>query len=219
MKPVFSSAKLAAVIALALAIFAVSCSPESSNSNAGNTNSANRNAASAASGQPADAVPVDEAPGFFRAGPSGNVSLKFTAPTDGQSIDGASVAPTFTITGYPIYKDDERNKGQHIHVILDNEPYEADYSPSKPFTPDKFNNLSPGTHTLRAFPSREWHESIKQPDAADFDFVVFNAGGKSTVTGIDKKAPLLTYSRPKGENKLKDDPRGLMLDFYLTNAT
>jgi hypothetical protein len=38
------------------------------------------------------------------------------------------------------------------------------------------------------------------------------------VTSIDKKAPLLTYSRPKGDYKLKDDPRGLMLDFYVTNA-
>jgi hypothetical protein len=160
-------------------------------------------------------------PGFYQAGPTGNVSLRFTAPTDGLSSDGNSVAPTFTITGYPIYKDSERNKGQHIHVILDNEPYEANYDPTKPFSPEngKFNNLSPGTHTLRAFPSREWHESIKQPDAADFDMVVFNSGGKATVTDINKNAPLLTYSRPKGDYKINDDPRGVMLDFYLRNVT
>lgn len=222
MKSRFSMPKIAALFSLSAMIFAVSCAPETSNTNssASNSNSANRNGAAAPAGRPADATAVNGVPGFFQAGPTGNVSLRFTAPVDGQNIDAASVAPTFSITGYPIYKDAERNKGQHIHVILDNEPYEANYDPNKPFSPDsgKFNNLSPGTHTLRAFPSREWHESIKQADAADFDMIVFNVG-QATATGIDKKAPLLTYSRPKGEYKLNDDPRGLMLDFYVTNAT
>jgi hypothetical protein len=223
MRSAFSLTKIAAIVSLSVALFAVSCAPETTNTNTSNinANSANNNAShSSATGRPADAVPVDEAPGYYKAGPTGNVSLRFTAPTDGQNIDGNSVSPTFTITGYPIYKDTERNKGQHIHVILDNEPYEADYDPSKPFSPEngKFNNLSPGTHTLRAFPSREWHESIKQPDAADFDMVVFNVGAP-TITNINKKAPLLTYSRPKGEYKFNDDPRGVMLDFYVTNAT
>src|SRR6185503_5104366 len=202
MKSGFSLTKITAFVSLSVMMFAVSCSPETGNSNssAGNANSANKNGAAASAGRPADAVPAEEAPGFFKAGPTGNVSLHFTAPTDGQNVDGDSVAPTFAITGYPIYKDAERNKGQHIHVILDNEPYEANYDPNKPFSPDsgKFNNLSPGTHTLRAFPSREWHESIKQADAADFDMVIFNASGKATISDINKKAPLLTYSRPKG---------------------
>jgi hypothetical protein len=226
MKSVFLLTRAAAVFLLALAaIFSASCAPESNNANStnSNANAANRNAGTGATstGRPADAVPADEAPGFYKAGPTGNVSLRFTAPADGQNADGASVAPTFTITGYPIYKDTERNKGQHIHVILDNEPYEANYDPSKPFSPEsgKFNNLAPGSHTLRAFPSREWHESIKQPDWADFDMVVFNTGGKSTASDINKKAPLLTYSRPKGDYKMTDDPRGVMLDFYVTNAT
>ena len=211
---------LHAVIAtglLALALVAASCEPAS---NTNNSNSANGSAPAAAqpAGLPADATDVAEAPGFKKAGPTGNVSLKFNAPADGSSVTGDTVAPTFTITGYPIYQDPARKKGQHIHVILDNEPYEADYNPGAPFSPDKFKNLAPGTHTLRAFPSREWHESIKQEDAADFDFVVFN-NGSATVTNVDKKAPLLTYSRPKGDYKFKEDPRGLMLDFYLTNAT
>ncbi|HEY9232333.1 MAG TPA: hypothetical protein VIS78_09305 [Blastocatellia bacterium] len=211
---------LHAVIAtglLALALVAASCEPAS---NTNNSNSANGSAPAAAqpAGLPADATDVAEAPGFKKAGPTGNVSLKFNAPADGSSVTGDTVAPTFTITGYPIYQDPARKKGQHIHVILDNEPYEADYNPGAPFSPDKFKNLAPGTHTLRAFPSREWHESIKQEDAADFDFVVFN-NGSATVTSVDKKAPLLTYSRPKGDYKFKEDPRGLMLDFYLTNAT
>jgi hypothetical protein len=200
---------------LALALVAASCQPATNNSNAANANSSAPAAQPA--GLPADATAVADAPGFMKAGPTGNVSLKFSAPTEGSSVAGDALAPTFTITGYPIYQDPARKKGQHIHVILDNEPYEADYNPSAPFSPDKFKNVAPGTHTLRAFPSREWHESIKQEDAADFDFVVFNVGSP-TVTNVIKKAPLLTYSRPKGDYKFKDDPRGLMLDFYLTDA-
>jgi hypothetical protein len=217
MKSISSIKTLAASGLLALALVAASCEPAANNSNA--TNTANSNTANAAqpAGLPADATDVADAPGFKKSGPTGNVSLKFTAPADASSLTDSNAAPTFTITGYPIYQDQARKKGQHIHVILDNEPYEADYNPSAPFSPDKFKNLAPGTHTLRAFPSREWHESIKQDDAADFDFVTFNVGSP-TVTNVDKKAPLLTYSRPKGDYKLKDDPRGLMLDFYVTNA-
>jgi hypothetical protein len=218
MKSIASIRTLAASGLIALALVAASCEPAANNTNT--TNTANSNTATAAqpAGLPADATDVADAPGFKKAGPTGNVSLKFSAPTDGSALNDPNVAPTFTITGYPIYQDPSRKKGQHIHVILDNEPYEADYNPSAPFSPDKFKNLAPGTHTLRAFPSREWHESIKQEDAADFDFVTFNVGSP-TVTNVDKKAPLLTYSRPKGDYKLKDDPRGLMLDFYVTNAT
>ncbi|HEX8087623.1 MAG TPA: hypothetical protein VF762_02145 [Blastocatellia bacterium] len=222
MKLRFSLLKAASLVFLPAALFAVSCTTEGpgTNRNAVNTNSANNNAgAKAAGGTPADATPMGAtAPGYFQAGPAGNVSLRFTDPSEGATVQGNSVAPTFTVTGYPIYKDAERNKGQHIHVILDNEPYEADYDPTKPFSPEngKFNNLSPGTHTLRAFPGREWHESIKQAEGA-FDMIAFNVG-KATVTNIDKKAPLLTYSRPKGENRFKEDPRGLMLDFYVSNA-
>jgi hypothetical protein len=223
MRSRFSIAKIAALASLPLALLAVSCATDGTNTNrnAGNANTANANVSTPTStGRPADATPMGQvAPGFYQAGPTGNVSLRFAAPQDGASVEGNSVAPTFTITGYPIYKDADRNKGQHIHVILDNEPYEADYDPAKPFSPEngKFNNLSPGTHTLRAFPSREWHESIKQNEGA-FDMIVFNVGRPSGTT-VDKRAPLLTYSRPKGENRYKEDPRGLMLDFYVSNAT
>lgn len=210
----FSLKVIAAFSLFALAVVTASCEQMHHNSNSANSNTP---AAGQPAGLPADAVPVPEAPGNYKAGPTGNVSLKFTAPADGGALSDTAVAPAFSITGYPIYQDPARKKGQHIHVILDNEPYEADYNPSAPFSPDKFKNLAPGTHTLRAFPSREWHESIKQDDAADFDFIAFNVGTGTPVVA-DKKLPLLTYSRPKGDYKFKDDPRGLMLDFYVTNA-
>lgn len=221
--PVQKSLTLAALSAV---IFMTSCGPQGSqsNSNAANSNSANSNASSkAASGsRPADATPMGQtAPGFYMAGPTGNVTLRFTAPLEGQTLQGNSVAPTFDITGYPVYEDADRKKGQHIHVILDNEPYEADHHPDQPFIPDNgvFANLKPGLHTLRAFAAREWHESIKQTDGTAFDMVTFTVGSKTPATPINKTAPLLTYSRPKGEYRWKEDPRGVLFDFYISNAT
>ena len=66
-------------------------------------------------------------------------------------MDGNLVAPTLTITGYPIYKDAERNKGQHIHVIFDNEPYEANNRKTVRPQNGKFNNLKPGTQLSAHF--------------------------------------------------------------------
>jgi hypothetical protein len=212
---------LAFVTAISMMCLA-GCGQQNDNvsSRPGNANSAP--AAEKKGGLPQDAKPMGQAaPGYFTAGPNGNVSLRFTSPQNGQVIESNSVAPTFNLTGYPVYNDAERDKGQHVHVILDNEPYEADYEPDKPFSPENgiFGNLKPGLHTLRAFPSREWHESIKQTDGAAFDMLVFYVKTRPSGPEIDLKAPLLTYSRPKGEYRWKDDPRGLLLDFYVTNAT
>jgi hypothetical protein len=204
------------IMSLAAALFLAGCSQEQAGGNKSNTNSAATQSADKKGGTPADAQLV--VPGFFQSGPTGDVSLSFTTPLDDQVIQENSIAPAFNISGYPIYKDAERNKGQHIHVIIDNEPYEADYDPQTPFSHDRLKNLKEGAHTLRAFPGREWHESIKETDGSPFAFHVFHVKSKTASLAIDKKAPLLTYSRPKGEYRWKDDPRGLMLDFYVTNA-
>jgi hypothetical protein len=190
-----------------------------SKSHPGNSNAAAPSREDRPSEMPAAARSAGT-PGFFMIGPTGSVSLHFTYPKDGTLIEGYSVGPVIMSTGYPIYMDSERKKGQHIHVILDNESYEADYDSWRAFNPPdgKFNNLKEGTHTLRAFPVREWHESIKQPDGA-FDLVVFDVKRSTPGLNIDQKAPLLTYSCPTGEYKWEEDPRGILLDFYVTNAT
>jgi hypothetical protein len=46
-------------------------------------------------------------------------------------------------------------KGQHIHLILDNEPYSAHYDPMAQ------KNLSKGQYVVLAFLSRSYHESVK----------------------------------------------------------
>src|SRR5205814_8154020 len=79
------------------------------------------------------------------------------------------------LKGYMPHKDPATGKGNHIHVILDNQPYEAYYELNEPF---ELRNVADGAHTLRVFPSRPWHESYKNDGA--FQMVKFNVkGGKA----------------------------------------
>lgn len=120
----------------------------------------------------------------------------------------------------------EPGSGQHVHVILDDEPYLAIYDVSKPV---RLEVKSEGTHVVRAFPSAgpadakgaKWHESRKNPGA--FAWVRFHVNEKGgPLESFDGSKPLLTYSRPKGEYKTGDSDAPLlfplMVDFHLTNV-
>jgi hypothetical protein len=121
------------------------------------------------------------------------------------------------LKGYKPQHDPATGTGNHIHVILDDNPYEAYYDLSVPF---ELKNVPPGPHVLRVFASRPWHESYK--NEGSFQIVVFNVAGEDkrgsgAAAQIDPTKPHLTYSRPKGEYKgAEADP--IMLDFWLTNA-
>jgi len=121
--------------------------------------------------------------------------VELTAPTNGEQSKGIAYS----------------KEGQHIHVIIDDKPYMAMYKL------DSFSvgALTPGIHTLRAFPSRSWHESIKKPGA----FVAYNfyVKEKSGTPSMDPAGPLLTYSRPKGDYSGADAKR-VLLDFFLSNV-
>lgn len=143
------------------------------------------------------------------------------------------------LKGYQPHMDEATKMGNHIHVILDNQPYEAYYNIGQPF---ELRNVLDGEHILRVFPSRPWHESYKNEGAFQaIKFSVKNGGGdpakpatvgEQPVSGptpegkdmkpsnsgkVDLKKPLLTYSRPKGEYK-GADADAIMIDFWLTNA-
>lgn len=178
--------------------------------------------------------------------------LKIVAPADQSTVNGSTVQVRLTLSGeltggYNTGKDPSTGMGNHVHVILDNQPYEAYYDLDLPF---ELRNVVAGKHTLRVFPSRPWHESYKNEGA--FQMVTFTVTGggdpsKPTTTNtgqvvannnaspaalpsappagygedmppsVDPTKPLLTYSRPKGENKGPDaDP--IMIDFWLSNA-
>lgn len=103
--------------------------------------------------------------------------------------------------------------GQHIHVIVDNKDYAAHY------TTDHIvlKGLSEGTHSLRIFPARHYHLSLKTPGV--FKQVSFHVGQKSPDYTFDPSKPYITYSRPKGTYTVEAAQKGLLLDFYVQNAT
>lgn len=101
-------------------------------------------------------------------------------------------------------------KGQHIHLIVNNEPYAAKYDANFDY------DLPDGTHHVLAFLSRSYHESIKTDDA-NVAYVV-QVKDKAFANVAEIEEPMLFYSRPKGTYVGKADTEKLMLDFYLKNV-
>jgi hypothetical protein len=102
--------------------------------------------------------------------------LSFVSPREGATIAGSTVEVKLNLSGdlkgYQPHKDPATNMGNHIHVILDNQPYEAYYDLGQPF---ELRNVTEGKHTLRVFASRPWHESYKNDGS--FQMVTFNVKG------------------------------------------
>lgn len=170
--------------------------------------------------------------------------LTVESPKDGEVVASSTVKVKIKIggdlKGYVMGKD-EHGAGNHVHVILDNQPYAAHYMWDEGF---ELRNVTDGEHTLRMFPSRPWHQSYKNPEAFKaIKFTVKNGEADETKPTTDNKGekladakkpegadmkesqagqvdfskPLLTYSRPKGEYK-GDDAKEIMIDFWLSNA-
>jgi hypothetical protein len=112
--------------------------------------------------------------------------LRFVEPREGATIAGSTVnvklALSGDLKGYKPGKDPATGLGNHIHVILDNQPYEAYYNLDQPF---ELRNVTEGKHTLRVFASRPWHESYK--NAGSFQMVTFTVKG-----GGDASKPTTT---------------------------
>jgi hypothetical protein len=112
--------------------------------------------------------------------------LKFVEPREGATINGSTVnlklALSGDLKGYKPMKDPATGMGNHIHVILDNQPYEAYYNLEQSF---ELRNVAEGKHTLRVFASRPWHESYK--NAGSFQMVAFTVKG-----GGDASKPTTT---------------------------
>jgi len=99
--------------------------------------------------------------------------------------------------------------GQHIHLIVDTEPYIAKYTPT-------FDQVIPdGDHYILAFLSRSYHESLKTPEA--YQALKVTVKDKSFEKQDPITEPMLFYSRPKGLYTGVDGKK-VMLDFYLVNT-
>ena len=127
-------------------------------------------------------------------------TLRIVSPANNATINGSTVEVKLELggdlKGYIPHKDPATGKGNHIHVILDNEPYEAYYELNQ--GPFELRNVSEGWHTLRVFPSRPWHESYKNDGA--FQMVEFTVKG-----GGDASKPTTTNSGDKMANPAKPE--------------
>ncbi|WP_299365626.1 hypothetical protein [Winogradskyella sp.] len=101
-------------------------------------------------------------------------------------------------------------KGQHIHFILNNQPYSAHYEPNIK------KEIPAGVHHLVAFLSRSYHESVKNDNSMVVRKLVVGENAQDSL-GLDMDAPTLIYSRPKGTYVGKDT-ENLLLDFFVLNT-
>lgn len=122
-------------------------------------------------------------------------ALTIVEPKEGATVNGSTVKLNLKLAGdlkgYTPHKDPATGMGNHIHVILDNQPYEAYYELGQPF---ELRNVSEGAHTIRVFASRPWHESYK--NAGSFQMVSFTVKG-----GGDASKPTTT----NGGQKMADN--------------
>jgi len=235
---------------IAFAAFAA-CEP-ATNTDRANTNAANTNSAPAVQNLSEAARPQKIADMMTQRGEQDKATptLKIIEPKADAALASSTVKVKLelggTLKGYQPMKDMTTGMGNHIHVILDNQPYEAYYDLGKEF---ELRNVADGEHILRVFPSRPWHESYKNDDAFQMvKFTLRDGGGDSTrptttnsgntmanssanpqpapegkemqpstAGKVDPEKPLLTYSRPKGEYK-GVDAENIMIDFWLINA-
>jgi len=135
--------------------------------------------------------------------------VEILSPKPDQVLTENQVEVKVKVTGLPIFKSKEFGLGPHVHIALDGQEYKALYDQNQTLT---FTDLDPGTHTLRAFASRPWHESFKNKSA--YAQVTFHVLTPTQENRPIPNAPLLTYSRPVATYGAEP----VMLDFYLHNA-
>ena len=147
-----------------------------------------------------------------------NAAMRVTEPAANSTVPAGPVAFNYELTNYELTKmtghDHAKEmansmQGQHIHNIVDNEPYTAHYETR--FSKD----LKEGNHVVLSFLSRSYHESLKHPSASDLR--VIRVGNPKATSDFDLKGQHMFYSRPKGEY-VGDDTKKIMLDFYLVNT-
>ncbi|MDT0678540.1 hypothetical protein [Autumnicola musiva] len=145
-------------------------------------------------------------------------SLTLQKPT-GSSVNSKTIDFDFEVENYELGEQTDSplastlansGKGQHIHLIVNNNPYSAHYEP------EFSKELSEGTHHIVAFLSRSYHESVKNENS--FVYKTIQIGSeKEDETRVDMEKPTLIYSRPKGEYS-RSDTENLLLDFFLLNT-
>ena len=135
--------------------------------------------------------------------------VQIIAPRSQQVFKQTDINVQLQVKDLPIFQDEKLKLGNHLDLILDNQPSQSIYDLEKPIL---LKDLSPGTHTLRVFASRPWGESFKNDGA--YAQVTFSVITETNNNRTDPNLPLLTYSNPTGTYGAEP----FLLDFYLTNA-
>lgn len=149
-------------------------------------------------------------------------ALQQETVTSMEDLDNNKISVQYTASNYEFGKQTSMAGikscanaagGQHVHCIVDNQPYFALYKPN-----ETVQAAGDGQHIVLSFLSRSYHESIKHKDAFALTTVIT---GKSRYTARyaapDLSGPMLFFSRPKGEYK-GSETDAVLLDFYLVNC-
>jgi hypothetical protein len=135
--------------------------------------------------------------------------VQILSPNADEVLSDDRVTVKLKVNDLPLFKHPELGLGNHLHVILDRQTYQGVYDLTQPLV---FKNLTAGTHSLRVFAARPWHESFKNEGA--YAQTTFHVLTKTNENNPHPQQPLLTYSRPSGT--YSSEP--IMLDYYLSNA-
>lgn len=247
--------RITLLITIFAAIFLSGCGGSTDGNHANHANTGNTNAAPAG---PVNLTTV-ETPQRIRdmmaargEQDAAQPEVEINVPPDGATIESSTVRVLLTIggdlKGYKPGMDPQTKMGNHIHVILDNQAYEAYYNVEEPF---ELRNVPDGEHTLRVFASRPWHESYKNEMAFDVvKFTVKNGGADLDIPATtnsgqqmsDSNANTAPKATPEGKDMAESTggkivitkplltysrPKGeytgadadpIMIDFWLANA-
>jgi hypothetical protein len=138
-----------------------------------------------------------------------NPQVRITAPRAEKTFNQTDVAIKLAVEDLPIFQDDRLHLGNHLNLIVDNEPFQSIYSLDEPII---IKNLTPGTHTLRIFAVNPWGESFKNEGA--YAQTTFNVLTETNANRPNADLPLLTYNSPTGTYGAEP----VLLDFYLNHA-
>ncbi len=201
---------------LSLALLASCTSSTTENKEINNATVVAPTDSAAVSGSGIRFVEVPQSPDFP------NASLAVNSVTSAPSgTDSAKVKFLFTVNGYELKAQtadastkgcNNSAQGQHIHFVLDNNPYVALYEPKHEATVAKNSE-----HYAMCFLSRSYHESVKENKAGVLVHFKVDEAGKVQLLG-NPSEPILFYSRPKGDYMGKDTAN-VLLDFYVWNGT
>lgn len=156
---------------------------------------------------PLSAAPFERPIPDGRLNPGEPVEVKIVSPEMDQVLKDSRVEVVLKVKNF-----DVRENGPHLHLVLDNRPFQEHFQSEAPFV---FSNVSAGTHVLAVFPVTSWHESWRNEEA--LAIVRFQVLSKDPDPGVDLSGPLLIFNMPQRTNR-KWAGRLVLFDFLTLNV-